>query len=102
MGFNYRSYLLFHAGPGHWAWVNWTGGIHTISGLRLIPLAGTVFDLGVLRVVKNQKGKSRLIVERRSNGKKHHSLLVHRVSVLPFGERVSFASQDPVYGSKCS
>jgi hypothetical protein len=53
-------------------------------------------------VVKNQKGKSRLIVERRSNGKKHHSLLVHRVSVLPFGERVSFASQDPVYGSKCS
>jgi len=34
------------------------------------------------------------------NGKKGYSLLRYQLSVLPYGERVSFASQDSFHGSE--
>ncbi len=92
MGLDYRSHLLFHTGSRRWTWSHRPGSVYAISGLRLIPHAGIICDLGVLRLVKKQEGNLRLIVERRSDGKKNCGLLRYRVSVLPFGERVSFAS----------
>lgn len=101
MGLDYRSHLLLHTGSCRWAWSHWPGSVYAISGLRLISPARTIFDLGILRLVEKQEGNLRLIVERRSDGKKYHSLFGYRMRVLPFSERVSFASQDSVHGSKC-
>jgi hypothetical protein len=92
MGLDYRGHLLLHTGSCRWAWVSGAGGIHALSGLCLIPPARIIFDLGVLRLVESQKGNLRLGVERMSDGKKYHSLFGYRMSVLPFSERVSFAS----------
>jgi hypothetical protein len=92
MGLDYRSHLLFHTGSRPWAWSHRLGSLYAISGLRLIPHAGIICDFGILRLVKKQEGDLRLIIGRRSDGKKNCGLLRYRVRVLPFGERVSFAS----------
>jgi hypothetical protein len=97
MGLDYRSHLLLHAGSCDRAWFHRLGSIYAISGLRLIPHAGNICDLGILRLVKKQEGDFGQIGERRSDGKANCSLLGYRVSVLPIGERVSFASQGSVY-----
>jgi hypothetical protein len=49
MGFDYRSYLLFHAGARRWAWAHWPGGGHTLFGLRLISSFGVIPDPYFLR-----------------------------------------------------
>ena len=92
MGFDYRSHLLFHTGSCDRARSHRPGSVYAISRLRLIPDAGIICDLGILRLVENSKGNLRLVVERWSDGKRDHSLLGYRVSVLPFSERVSFVS----------
>ncbi len=92
MGLNYRSHLLFHTGSCDRARSHRLGSVHAISGLRFISHAGIICNLGILRLVKKQKGDLRLIVEGRFDGKTNCSLLLDRLSVLPFSERVSFAS----------
>ena len=62
MGLDYRSHLLLHAGSCRWAWSHRPGSVYAISGLCLIPHAGIICDLGVLRLVKKQEGNLRLIV----------------------------------------
>jgi len=62
MGLDYRSHLLLYTGSRGWAWSHRPGGVYAISGLRLIPHAGIICDLGVLRLVKKQEGNLRLIV----------------------------------------
>ena len=62
MGLDYRSHLLLHTGSRRWAWSHRLGSVCAISGLRLIPHAGIICDLGVLRLVKKQEGNLRLIV----------------------------------------
>jgi hypothetical protein len=51
MGFDYRSHLLFHSGPRRWAWAHWSGGGHTVFGLRFIPSSGIIPDPYFLRLV---------------------------------------------------
>lgn len=50
MWFDYRSHLLFHAGPCHWAWALWYSGVHAISRLRFISSFGIIPDPYFLRL----------------------------------------------------
>ena len=92
MGLDYRSHLLLYTGSCRWAWSHRLGSVYAISGLRLIPHAGIICDLGILRLVKKQEGDLRLIIGRRFDGKTNYSLFVYGLSFVPFSERVSFAS----------
>ena len=69
MGLDYRGDLLLHAGSWRWAWSHRPGGVYAISGLRLIPDAGIICDLGILRLVKNQKGNLRRIFNKEARWK---------------------------------
>lgn len=51
LGLDYHGHLLFYAGPRRWAWVYWTGGVHTVFGLRLIPPSWVIPDPYFLRLV---------------------------------------------------
>ena len=54
LGFHRGSNLLFYTRARYWFWSNWAVGPYALFGLRALPLAGTVFNSGNLRLVKKK------------------------------------------------